>query len=100
MPAGLPRAGALGYGAPMSTLGSCRPRRPGRSGAGLAAALAWVALAILAACQRPPPPRRPTPVEERVAAWRADPALPGGTADQLVARGGAAQAAGTPASIA
>jgi tetratricopeptide (TPR) repeat protein len=85
----------------MSTLGSCRPLRPGRSGPGLLAALAWAALALLAACQRPPPPpRQPTPVEERLAAWRADPAPPRGTADQLVARGGAALAAGTPASIA
>jgi len=89
----------------MLTLGTRRRGGPQASGRllplGGALALALpIALAGAAACQRPPAPRQPTPVEALAATWRAGPALPQGTPDQLVARGGAALAADTPASTA
>ncbi|HET9553209.1 MAG TPA: hypothetical protein VFP50_09600, partial [Anaeromyxobacteraceae bacterium] len=57
---------------------------------GAAGALYWA--------HRPadPPPPPPTPIEERAAAWRAEPGLPAGTADDLVARGAALLASDLP----
>lgn len=74
-----------------------RPRSPRPAPPRLLAGLAAVALA---GCPAAPPPRPPTPVEERAAAWRADPALPRGAADELLARAAEALAADQPGGVA
>jgi len=61
------------------------------------AALAAVALVAWRRVDRLPPPREPTPVEQRTAAWLAGGLAPTGTAVEHLAAGRAAQRANLPA---